>query len=78
MIKLKTAELDGKKIAYHSETVFRVQVGRNSSAYRDRYRITGNLAQAVLYYNGINISNGHKKRLYCDSMNKPTLARAFS
>lgn len=73
---LHTAELDGRKIAYSSETVFRVQVGRGRGAYRDRYRVVGDLAQAVLLYNSINCRAPYKARLYSDFMRpRPTLAR---
>jgi hypothetical protein len=75
---MKTATLDGKPVAYTDETKFLVEVGRYSGAYRTRYVITGNLAQAVLYFNGINIGRGYKKRLRAPSFNKPVLARAFS
>jgi len=77
-MKLITQELNGKKITYTSETVFEVQVGKDSSAYTTQYSITGNLGQAVMYFNGINIGNGYKKRLRCQSFNKPVLARQFS
>jgi hypothetical protein len=71
--------LDGKKVAYHSETEFLVQIGRYSKgSYSTRYVIVGNLAMAVGYYNGINIGNGYKKRLIAPSFNKPLLARAWS
>jgi hypothetical protein len=73
-------ELDGKRIAYHSTTQFLVQVGRGKKgSYRTKYAIRGNLAQAVLYYNGINIGRGWKKRLLMPSCSHhPLLARAFS
>jgi hypothetical protein len=74
----KHVELDGKRIAYTDQTEFWVQVGRYNSAYKTRYAFTGNIHQAVVYYRGINIGNGYKKRLYAPSMNKPTLARMFS
>lgn len=77
-IQLKENELDGKKIAYHSETKFLVQIGRYKSAYKTRNAIVGNLGQAVLLFNAINIGNGYKKRLVCWEMNKPILARQFS
>lgn len=77
-VKLHTTDLDGKKITYHSETVFLVQVGKGSSAYQTRYSFTGNLAQAVSYYNSINIGNGYKKRLLMPSSKQPTLASARS
>lgn len=74
-----TATLDGKPIAYTDQTQFLVQVGRYAKgAYRTRYTFTGNLAQAVFYFNGINIGRGYKKRLLAPSMNKPVLARAAS
>lgn len=77
-MKLYTNELNGKKIAYSSETVFLVQVGKNKSSYKTRYSFTGDLGQAVAYYNAINVGYGYKKRLYAPSMNKPLLARQFS
>lgn len=74
----KTAVLDNKTITYTDGTVFTVQVGRYRGAYSVRYRIVGNLTQAVMYYKGINIGNGYKKRLVMDGANRPVLARAFS
>lgn len=72
-------ELDGKKVAYHSETEFLVQIGRyRKGSYSTMYVIVGDLAMAVRYYNGINIGNGYKKRLIAPSFNKPLLARAES
>lgn len=77
-VQLLFAELDGKKIAYCSETEFLVQVGNGSGSYRTRYRFKGNLSQAVFHYRCINIGNGYKKRLFAPSLNKPLLARQFS
>jgi hypothetical protein len=75
----KTAEVNGKKIAYTDDTVFLVQVGRGKSAYKTRYSFTGkNIGQAFMYFSGINIGNGYKKRLFVPSFNKPCLARQFS
>lgn len=74
----KTATLDGKRIAYTDHTTFEVQVGRYSGSYRTKYAFTGNLHQAVRYFNAINIGNGYKKRLTMVGGNKPVLARAFS
>ena len=79
MITLKTATLDGKKIGYNSETIFLVQVGKGlKGSYKTKYSFVGNLSQAVMYFNGINIGNGYKKRLFAPSFNKPLLARQFS
>ena len=77
-MQYKTATLDGKTIAYTSETEFLVEVGHNRGAYRTRYAFKGNLAQAVSYFNAVNIGHGYKKRLRAPSFNKPVLARAFS
>ncbi|NDG26747.1 MAG: hypothetical protein EB120_06195, partial [Proteobacteria bacterium] len=70
-IKLKEAELDGKKIAYSNQSLFEVQVGYKKSAYKTKYSFTGELGRAVFFFNAINIGNGYKKRLVCFSMNKP-------
>ena len=78
MMELKTATLDGKRIGYCSETEFLVQIGRGKSAYKTKYRIVGNLSQALLHYKGINIGNGYKKRLTMPSAKRPTLAKQFS
>lgn len=77
-LKMKTATLDGKHIAYHSDTEFLIQVGKNRGAYKTRYRIVGDIGQAVFWYKGINVGNGYKKRLYVPTFNKPLLARQFS
>ncbi len=78
-IQLKTVELDGKKIAYSSETVFLVQVGRyKKGAYKTKYSFTGNIHEAHFYYNGINVGNGYKKRLLMPSSSKPVLAKQTS
>ena len=75
-IRLITQELDGRRIAYHSETVFRVQLGRGSKgSYSDRFRVIGNLAQAVLLFNGLNVGNGYKARLLMEGANRLVLAR---
>lgn len=72
---LHTATLDGKHIAYSSETEFLVQVGRGRGAYATRYSFKGNLGQAVFHYRCINIGNGYKKRLL---MNDKVLAQVSS
>lgn len=76
---IKTATLDGKNIGYSSETEFLIQIGKGKSSYKTRYAFKGNLEQAVLYYRGLNIGNGYKKRLLMPSCSKnPVLARHFS
>ena len=77
-MEIKTVELDGKRIAYTTDTVFKVQVGKNSGSYTTKYKIVGNLHQAVGLYKCINIGNGYKKRLYVESFNNPVIARYIS
>lgn len=78
-ITLKNDILDGKRIGYHSETLFLVQVGRyRKGSFKTRYTFTGELGRAVMFYNGINLGNGYKKRLIAPSFNKPLLARQAS
>lgn len=69
--------LDGKRIAYHKNTVFLVQVGKGpKGSYKTSYKFTGNLAKAVMYYNAINIGNGYKKRLLMPSSSRnPVLGK---
>jgi Tfp pilus tip-associated adhesin PilY1 len=70
-------ELDGQRIAYHSSTEFLVQVGRGrKGSYRTKYAIVGNLAKAVMYYNGINLGPKWKKRLVMPACSRnPVLAQ---
>ncbi len=74
-IEIKHVTIDGKRMAYTSMTEFLVQVGKNRSAYRTRYRFVGNIHQAAMYYRAINVGLGYKKRLYAPSMNVPTIAK---
>lgn len=69
------ATLDGKRIAFSSETMFYVQLGRGSGSYKTRWSFKGDLRQAVFYYCGLNVGRGYKKRL---QMEDRTLARQFS
>jgi len=55
-MRFLTATLDNKRIAYTDETEFLVQVGKGRGSYSTRYRFTGDLAQAVFYYRGVNMS----------------------
>ena len=77
-MEIKTVTIDDRKVAYTSETVFLVQLGKNRGAYRTKYRFTGNIHQAVAYYRGLNVGLGYKKRLYVPSFNKPTLAKQIT
>jgi hypothetical protein len=75
---MKTATLDGKRIAYTDDTEFLVQVGRGKGGYATRYSFRGNLHQAVKYYCAINIGRGYKKRLVMPNAMRPVLARQLS
>lgn len=78
-VTLHTYELNGKRIAYCSKSVFKVQVGRYAKGkYKTRWSFKGNIHKAVLWYQGINIGNGYKKRLFCDTFNKPVILKAIS
>ncbi len=74
-IEIKYITIDGKQIAYTNQTEFLVQVGKNRSAYRTRYRFVGDIHKAAAHYRAINVGLGYKKRLYVPSFNKPTLAK---
>jgi hypothetical protein len=67
---------NGKTLDYHSGTKFTVQSGRyTKGSYKTRYSFTGDLYSALMYYEGINIGRGYKKRLV---MNDKVIARSFS
>lgn len=68
MTTIYTDTFNDKSIAYSNLTDFLVQIGKGSKgSYKTKYTFTGNLAQAVFYYNAINIGNGYKKRLLMPS-----------
>jgi hypothetical protein len=75
---MKTATLDGKRIAYTDDTEFLVQIGRGRSAYETKYQFKGEIGRAVFYYNAINIGRGYKKRLIMPDAIRPVLARELS
>jgi hypothetical protein len=80
MITIHKATINGRAVAYSSETTWLVQTGRGKGSYSTRYTFKGEagLHHAWFYYKSINIGNGYKKRLLSPEMNKPTLARSFS
>jgi hypothetical protein len=76
MIELRQSILNGRRIDYSSETRFHVQVGKGKSAYRTLAIFTGNLAGAVIHFNGINLGPDFKKRLLMEGGKpSPVLAR---
>lgn len=81
-IKLIETEINGKKIAFSSETEFVVQTSKNKnrkSGYETRATFKGRLVQAVMHYNMINVGQGYRKRLLMPSCSKnPVLARQTS
>jgi len=63
-----TAILDNKPITWTSKTIFRIQLGRGTrGSYTNRYIITGSLDAAVIYYRGLNVGYGYKKRLLMEN-----------
>lgn len=73
---LRHATLNGQSIEFCSSTEFLVQTASPKGSYRTRYRFQGNLGQAVLYFNAINLGWGWRKRLLAPSFQKPVLAKA--
>lgn len=75
-VRLKTGVLNDKSIAYGSCTEFLVQLSKGKGAYKTVASFIGNLAGAVIHYNGLNVHSGHNKRLLMPSCShKPVLAR---
>jgi hypothetical protein len=74
---MKTVELNGKMIEYSDDTIFLVQLGKGKGAYKTKYSFTGDIRQAVFYFNCINIGDGYKKRLLMPDNGKQVLARCY-
>jgi hypothetical protein len=78
-VELRESTLNGRKIAYTSLSSFLIQVGKGpKGSYSTMYQFTGNLGQAVTYYNAVNVGRGYKKRLVFEGAKNPVLARQFS
>jgi hypothetical protein len=77
-MEYKTVIFNGKRICYTNETVFQIQLGKDKGSYKTQYTIIGDFSTALMYYSGINVGNGYKKRLYVPSFNKPVIHRQFS
>lgn len=67
---------NGEKVAFHKDSKIFVQIAKGKNAYKNRYGFLAcEFGMAVFHYNAINIGNGYRKRLYCETLNKPVLAR---
>ena len=57
-----------------------IQVGRYKGAYKTRWTfLNNNETQAALYYRGLNIGNGYKKRLiHIENDTRTVVARMIS
>ena len=55
--------------------MWKVQVGKDQGSYKDRYSLDSE-NQAIMYFNGINVGLGYKKRLVDPDGN--VVARVFS
>lgn len=66
-VKLMTAEVNGARIAFSSETVFLVQVSRSTnrkSSFKTVAKFKGaEFGKMATYFQGISIHSGHRKRI---------------
>lgn len=74
-MQIKTAIIDGKRIAIAPHNVFEVQISKGKGAYRTVFASTGDIAPAAIHYSGLNVHSGYNKRLICQDFNKPVIAR---
>lgn len=71
--------IDNKRIACPRDSDILIQVGKGKGSYKTRYTFKAyEIGKAILYYKGINVGNGYKKRLIMPSLNKPVLGRVIS
>jgi hypothetical protein len=67
------------KIAFHKDAVIKVQLGKKLGKYDTKLTFSAkDFAQAVMHYNMLNVGRGYKKRLYCETLNNPTLHKVLS
>lgn len=78
MMEIKTVTIDGKPLAYTSETLFLVQIGKNQGAYRTKWTFTGDIHAAAQHYKALSVGQGYKKRLLMPSAKHPILARQIT
>lgn len=74
-MEIKTITIDNRKVAYTSETLFLVQLGKNRGAYRTKWAFKGDPFEAAKYYRGLNVGLGYKKRLLMPNAKRPVLAK---
>ena len=77
-VKLKTSEVNGKKIAYSTETEFLLQVSRGKGSYRTVARYKGDLAEAVRHFNVLDWGGYNRRLLMPSCERKPVLVRVMS
>lgn len=77
-MEIKTVTIDGRKLAYTSETIFLVQLGKNRGAYRTKYTFKGDPFEAAKYYRALNVGRGYKKRLVMPHAKNPVLAKQIT
>ena len=74
-MEIKIITIDDRKVAYTSETLFLVQLGKNRGAYRTKWTFKGDPFEAAKYYRGLNVGLGYKKRLLMPNAKRPVLAK---
>lgn len=71
--------LNGKEVVLHKDAVIRIQIRKDKDSYETRCTFSPKeFGKAVIHYNGINVGKGYIKRLYCENLNRPVLARQAS
>lgn len=68
-------ELPGRRVGYTNKTVFYVQTGKKSNAYKNKHKVVGNLDKAISLFEEIKLANKHKKRLIMVGTKKPVIFR---
>ena len=58
--------LNNKEHTVNDKSVIHIQLGKNRSAYRNKWSFVGEAAKAVRYYRCLNVGYGYKKRLVLD------------
>lgn len=71
--------LNNNRLCLHKDHVIEIQVGRDKGCYRTRYSFhPKDFHRAIIYYVGLNVAYGYKKRIRVQGLNKEILCRSLT
>lgn len=71
------AEVDGLLIGFHNKTPFNIQISKNKSSYKTKIAVIGDVDEAIIKYNEVELKNNSRKRLIMVGSNEILLKRSI-